>query len=217
MVVVYSDPHLYTPCTSSLAASPLQIWATDQLLRWWRHCPQGTKSSLKGCAAQASFFGGFAAVECFLLASMAYDHHVQAPSLHQHRDRRRVCPPDSGLLRRHLQTLLVVQMRSVAFSATRLHPWLSGAPPHAVSQLVFFLVSVSGLSPSQSSSSPPSSHVLPWHGHVLQKEGRRPSPPARSTSRPCPSSPGQSSSCTYSPVPPIGGHGQGSICVLLGG
>lgn len=76
MVVVYSDPHLYTPCISSLAASPLQIWATDQLLRWWRHCPQGTKSSLTGCAAQASFFGGFATVEGFLLASMAYDRHV---------------------------------------------------------------------------------------------------------------------------------------------
>ena len=31
MVVIYSDPHLNTARTSSLAASPLQIWVTDQL------------------------------------------------------------------------------------------------------------------------------------------------------------------------------------------
>nr|XP_025735115.1 olfactory receptor 5B21 isoform X1 [Callorhinus ursinus] len=79
MVIVLSDPHLHTPMYFFLgnlsfidlgyssAVAPKTV-ATLQ---------SGSKViSYNGCAAQFFFFVGFATVECYLLACMAYDHHV---------------------------------------------------------------------------------------------------------------------------------------------
>ncbi|XP_027433650.1 olfactory receptor 5B21, partial [Zalophus californianus] len=79
MVIILSDPHLHTPMYFFLgnlsfidlgyssAVAPKTV-ATLQ---------SGSKViSYNGCAAQFFFFVGFATVECYLLACMAYDHHV---------------------------------------------------------------------------------------------------------------------------------------------
>ncbi|EFB16808.1 hypothetical protein PANDA_018184, partial [Ailuropoda melanoleuca] len=79
MVIICSDPHLHTPMYFFLgnlsfvdlgyssAVAPKTV-ATLQ---------SGNKViSYNGCAAQFFFFVGFATVECYFLASMAYDRHA---------------------------------------------------------------------------------------------------------------------------------------------
>ncbi|EDM12933.1 olfactory receptor 339 (predicted) [Rattus norvegicus] len=79
MVIIFSDSHLHTPmyfflCNLSFvdlgyssAVAPKMVAALQS----------GNKViSYNGCAAQFFFFVGFATVECYLLASMAYDRHA---------------------------------------------------------------------------------------------------------------------------------------------
>lgn len=150
-VAVYTDPHLHTPRTSSSAASPLWIGLRISVAV----LPSGTESSLTTDVLLSPLFGGFAASECFLRASMAHDLHavVCRPLHYTNTVTTGVCPPDSGLLtsvassvprstRQTASDSPLVQMRSITFSATSHHSWLSGAPKHAISKLaVFFVVS----------------------------------------------------------------------------
>ncbi|XP_007519652.1 olfactory receptor 5B21 [Erinaceus europaeus] len=79
MVIISSDSHLHTPMYFFLsnlsfvdlgyssAVAPKMVAALltgDKII------------SYSGCAAQFFFFVGFATVECYLLASMAYDRHA---------------------------------------------------------------------------------------------------------------------------------------------
>ncbi|XP_037695163.1 olfactory receptor 1444 [Choloepus didactylus] len=79
MLIIRSDSHLHTPMYfflsnlsfvdlgSSSAVAPKMVAALQS----------GNKViSYNGCAAQFFFFAGFATVECYLLASMAYDRHA---------------------------------------------------------------------------------------------------------------------------------------------
>ncbi|XP_010384659.1 olfactory receptor 5B21 [Rhinopithecus roxellana] len=79
MVIIHSDSHLHTPMYFFLsnlsfvdlgyssAVAPKTVVALQS----------GDKAiSYNGCAAQFFFFVGFATVECYLLASMAYDRHA---------------------------------------------------------------------------------------------------------------------------------------------
>ncbi|XP_044117052.1 olfactory receptor 1444 [Neovison vison] len=79
MVIIHSDPHLHTPMYFFLgnlsfvdlgyssAVAPKTVTALQS----------GNKViSYNGCAAQFFFFVGFATVECYLLACMAYDRHA---------------------------------------------------------------------------------------------------------------------------------------------
>ncbi|XP_001498151.4 olfactory receptor 5B21 [Equus caballus] len=79
MVIIYSDFRLHTPmyfflsnlsfvdlCYSS-AIVPKMVAALQ---------PENRVISYSGCAAQFFFFAGFGTVECYLLASMAYDRHA---------------------------------------------------------------------------------------------------------------------------------------------
>ncbi|XP_004466894.3 olfactory receptor 5B21 [Dasypus novemcinctus] len=79
MLIIRSDSHLHTPMYFFLshlsfvdlgyssAVAPKMVAALQS----------GNKViSYNGCAAQFFFFVGFATVECYLLASMAYDRHA---------------------------------------------------------------------------------------------------------------------------------------------
>ena len=191
----------------------------------------GTESSLTTDVPLSPLFGGFAASECFLQASMAYDHHVVVcrPLHYTNTVTAGVCPPDSGLLtsvassvprstRQTASDSPVVQMKSITFSATSHHSWLSGAPKHAISKLaVFFVVSFNvffTLLVILTSSLFTCIAVA----RTCSAEGRKKSTSiCASHLQPCPSSLGQSLSCNHSPAPPTSGHGQGSICALWGG
>ncbi|XP_032007695.1 olfactory receptor 5B21 [Hylobates moloch] len=79
MVIIHSDSHLHTPMYFflsnlsfvDLGYSPAVVPKTVAALQ------SGDKAiSYNGCAAQFFFFVGFATVECYLLASMAYDRHA---------------------------------------------------------------------------------------------------------------------------------------------
>uniref|UniRef100_A0A2R9BDN6 Olfactory receptor family 5 subfamily B member 21 n=1 Tax=Pan paniscus TaxID=9597 RepID=A0A2R9BDN6_PANPA len=79
MVIIHSDSHLHTPMYFFLsnlslvdlgyssAVAPKTVAALQ---------PGDKAISYNGCAAQFFFFVGFATVECYLLASMAYDRHA---------------------------------------------------------------------------------------------------------------------------------------------
>ncbi|KAH0511800.1 Olfactory receptor 5B21 [Microtus ochrogaster] len=79
MVIIFSDSHLHTPMCFflshlsfvdlrySTAVAPKMVAALQS---------RNKVISYNGCAAQFFFFVGFATVECYLLASMAYDHHA---------------------------------------------------------------------------------------------------------------------------------------------
>ncbi|XP_055149829.1 olfactory receptor 5B21 [Symphalangus syndactylus] len=79
MVIIHPDSHLHTPMYFflsnlsfvDLGYSPAVAPKTVAALQ------SGDKAiSYNGCAAQFFFFVGFATVECYLLASMAYDRHA---------------------------------------------------------------------------------------------------------------------------------------------
>ncbi|XP_054293696.1 olfactory receptor 5B21 [Pongo pygmaeus] len=79
IVIIHSDSHLHTPMYFFLsnlsfvdlgyssAVAPKTVAALRS---------GGKAISYNGCAPQFFFFVGFATVECYLLASMAYDHHA---------------------------------------------------------------------------------------------------------------------------------------------
>ncbi|XP_054419751.1 olfactory receptor 1444 [Pteronotus mesoamericanus] len=79
MVIIHSDPHLHTPVyflLSNLAFVGLG-YSSAVAPKMVVALRSGNKVlSYNGCAAQLFFFVGFATVECYLLASMAYDRHA---------------------------------------------------------------------------------------------------------------------------------------------
>ncbi|KAM5317624.1 olfactory receptor 5B21 [Glossophaga mutica] len=79
MVIIYSDSHLHTPMyffLSNLSFVDLG-YSSAVAPKTVAALQSGNKViSYNGCAAQLFFFVGFATVECYLLASMAYDRHA---------------------------------------------------------------------------------------------------------------------------------------------
>nr|XP_048286537.1 olfactory receptor 1444 [Myodes glareolus] len=79
MVIIFSDSHLHTPMyffLSHLSFVDLG-YSTAVAPKMVAALQSGNKViSYNGCAAQFFFFVGFATVECYLLASMAYDRHA---------------------------------------------------------------------------------------------------------------------------------------------
>ncbi|XP_027967224.1 olfactory receptor 1444 isoform X1 [Eumetopias jubatus] len=79
MVIILSDPHLHTPMYFFLGNfSFIDLgYSSTVAPKTVATLQSGSKViSYNGCAAQFFFFVGFATVECYLLACMAYDHHV---------------------------------------------------------------------------------------------------------------------------------------------
>ncbi|XP_047631622.1 olfactory receptor 1444 [Phacochoerus africanus] len=78
-VLIYADPHLHTPMyffLSNLSFVDLG-YSSAVAPKMVAALQSGNKGiSYHGCAAQFFFFVGFATVECYLLASMAYDRHA---------------------------------------------------------------------------------------------------------------------------------------------
>ncbi|XP_076774224.1 olfactory receptor 5B21 [Arvicanthis niloticus] len=79
MVIIFSDSHLHTPMyffLSNLSFVDLG-YSSAVAPKMVAALQTGNKViSYNGCAAQFFFFVGFATVECYLLASMAYDRHA---------------------------------------------------------------------------------------------------------------------------------------------
>ncbi|EDL41489.1 olfactory receptor 5B21 [Mus musculus] len=79
MVIIFSDSHLHTPMyffLSNLSFVDLG-YSSAVAPKMVAALQSGNKViSYNGCAAQFFFFVGFATVECYLLASMAYDRHA---------------------------------------------------------------------------------------------------------------------------------------------
>ncbi|XP_059104083.1 olfactory receptor 5B21 [Peromyscus eremicus] len=79
MVIIFLDSHLHTPMyffLSNLSFVDLG-YSSAVAPKMVAALQSGNKViSYNGCAAQFFFFVGFATVECYLLASMAYDHHA---------------------------------------------------------------------------------------------------------------------------------------------
>ncbi|XP_052568349.1 LOW QUALITY PROTEIN: olfactory receptor 1444-like [Peromyscus californicus insignis] len=79
MVIIFSDSHLHTPMyffLSNLSFVDLG-YSSAVASKMVAALQSGNKViSYNGCAAQFFFFVGFATVECYLLASMAYDRHA---------------------------------------------------------------------------------------------------------------------------------------------
>lgn len=79
MVIIRSDSHLHTPMyffLSNLSFVDLG-YSSAVAPKMVSALHSGNKViSYNGCAAQLFFFVGFATVECYLLASMAYDRHA---------------------------------------------------------------------------------------------------------------------------------------------
>ncbi|XP_076970968.1 olfactory receptor 5B21-like [Tamandua tetradactyla] len=79
MLVICSDSHLHTPMyffLSNLSFVDLG-YSSAVAPKMVAALQSGNKViSYNGCAAQSFFFGGFATVECYLLASMAYDRYA---------------------------------------------------------------------------------------------------------------------------------------------
>ncbi|XP_008692387.1 olfactory receptor 5B21 [Ursus americanus] len=79
MVIICSDPHLHTPMYFFLGnLSFVDLGYSSAVApKTVATLHSGNKViSYNGCAAQFFFFVGFATVECYLLASMAYDRHA---------------------------------------------------------------------------------------------------------------------------------------------
>uniref|UniRef100_G3U3M3 Olfactory receptor n=1 Tax=Loxodonta africana TaxID=9785 RepID=G3U3M3_LOXAF len=79
IVIIYSDSHLHTPMyffLSNLSFVDLG-YSSAVAPKMVATLQSGNKViSFNGCAAQFLFFAGFATVECYLLASMAFDRHA---------------------------------------------------------------------------------------------------------------------------------------------
>lgn len=79
MVIIFSDSHLHTPMyffLSNLSFVDLG-YSSAVAPKMVAALQSGNKViSYNGCAAQLFFFVEFATVECYLLASMAYDRHA---------------------------------------------------------------------------------------------------------------------------------------------
>lgn len=79
MVIIHADSHLHTPMyffLSNLSFVDLG-YSSAVAPKMVAALQSGNKViSYNGCAAQLFFFVGFATVECYLLASMAYDRHA---------------------------------------------------------------------------------------------------------------------------------------------
>nr|XP_003464334.2 olfactory receptor 1444 [Cavia porcellus] len=79
IIIILSDPHLHTPMyffLSNLSFVDLG-YSSAVAPKMVAALQSGDKViSYNGCAAQFFFFVGFATVECYLLASMAYDRHA---------------------------------------------------------------------------------------------------------------------------------------------
>ncbi|XP_028370859.1 olfactory receptor 1444 [Phyllostomus discolor] len=79
MVIIHADSHLHTPMyffLSNLSFVDLG-YSSAVAPKTVAALQSGNKViSYNGCAAQLFFFVGFATVECYLLASMAYDRHA---------------------------------------------------------------------------------------------------------------------------------------------
>ncbi|XP_031240624.1 olfactory receptor 1444 [Mastomys coucha] len=79
MMIIFSDSHLHTPMyffLSNLSFVDLG-YSSAVAPKMVAALQSGNKViSYNGCAAQFFFFVGFATVECYLLASMAYDRHA---------------------------------------------------------------------------------------------------------------------------------------------
>uniref|UniRef100_A0A2K5CYE4 Olfactory receptor n=1 Tax=Aotus nancymaae TaxID=37293 RepID=A0A2K5CYE4_AOTNA len=78
MVIIHSDSHLHTPMyffLSNLSFVDLG-YSSAVAPKTMDALQSGDKVIYNGCAAQFFFFVGFATVECYLLASMAYDRHA---------------------------------------------------------------------------------------------------------------------------------------------
>ncbi|XP_032128829.1 olfactory receptor 5B21-like [Sapajus apella] len=79
MVIIHADSHLHTPMyffLSNLSFVDLG-YSSAVAPKTMDALQSGDKViSYNGCAAQFFFFVGFATVECYLLASMAYDRHA---------------------------------------------------------------------------------------------------------------------------------------------
>ncbi|XP_005408090.1 PREDICTED: olfactory receptor 1444 [Chinchilla lanigera] len=79
IVIIHSDSHLHTPMylfLSNLSFVDLG-YSSAVAPRVLAALQSGDKAiSYNGCAAQFFFFVGFTTVECYLLASMAYDRHA---------------------------------------------------------------------------------------------------------------------------------------------
>ncbi|KAI2560075.1 olfactory receptor family 5 subfamily B member 21 [Homo sapiens] len=79
MVIIHSDSHLHTPMYFFLSNLSLVDLGYSSAVapKTVAALRSGDKAiSYDGCAAQFFFFVGFATVECYLLASMAYDRHA---------------------------------------------------------------------------------------------------------------------------------------------
>lgn len=79
MVIIHSDSHLHTPMyffLSNLSFVDL-VYSSAVAPKMVAALQSGNKViSYNGCAAQLFLFVGFATVEAYLLASMAYDRHA---------------------------------------------------------------------------------------------------------------------------------------------
>ncbi|XP_047734897.1 olfactory receptor 1444 [Prionailurus viverrinus] len=79
MAIIRADPHLHTPMyffLSNLSFVDLG-YSSAVAPKMVAALHSGSKViTYNGCAAQFFFFVGFATVECYLLASMAYDRHA---------------------------------------------------------------------------------------------------------------------------------------------